>query len=148
MRNWLKFFPSWFFFLCLPLSLSRKAGLRPLYISRWVNDSTLRVADFNRDGRPDLLGYGGYYGSDDNGYIYMNDGSGGFKAPVALPQNNTGLILAARIADMNGDNAPDIVACTNLQSSSSSQDYLVIYLNDGTGNFTRRTDHGPDLRMQ
>ena len=92
----------------------------------------LRVADFNQDGRPDLLSYSP---GSDSGYVYMNDGSGGFKAPVALPTPD-GDVLQARVADMNGDGYPDIVECTYQAGKTSSQSYLVILLNDKTGNFS------------
>jgi len=98
-----------------------------------AGDTTLRVADFNHDGKPDLLGYNTFFNV---GNIYLNDGNGGFKAPVALPQNNTGTIMYAQIADMNSDGFPDIVACTEQTGRTSGSFYLVIYLNDGTGNFT------------
>lgn len=100
-----------------------------------AGDTVLRVADFNRDGRPDLLGLNPAF---NQGNIYLNDGKGGFKAPVALPQsaNNVGYIVAAKIADMNGDGAPDIVACYEEFFRQGTFATLDIFLNDGAGNFT------------
>lgn len=97
-----------------------------------ANDTVLRVADFNGDGRPDLFGYAPGFNSGD---VYLNDGRGGFKAPVALPFANGSPVLAG-IADMNGDGAPDIVVCEAGFFREGEVTTLVIYLNDGAGGFT------------
>lgn len=85
------------------------------------------TADVNHDGRADLVVYD-RYGGGGNFLLYLNDGTGKFGSPVTIPNNNLGAITSAKIADVNGDGFPDIVA---LQGTS-----LVVYLNDGTGNFT------------
>ena len=85
------------------------------------------TADVNHDGRPDLVVYD-RYGGGVNFLLYLNDGTGKFGSPVTIPNNNLGAITSAKIADVNGDGFPDIVA---LQGAS-----LAVYLNDGTGNFT------------
>src|SRR5215469_1492376 len=82
-------------------------------------------ADFNGDGKPDLLVYGA------SAYILLNDGSGGFDAANPLPVTSA---QYAAIGDLNNDGAQDIVVISH--DSSSSLDTLVVLLNDGTGNFT------------
>jgi hypothetical protein len=89
-------------------------------------DNTVLSADFNHDGHPDLLTYGSS-SSYNNFHLYLNNGSGGFGSPVTFPNNNLGTISFAKVGDVNGDGFPDIVA---VQGTS-----LVVYLNDGTGNF-------------
>ena len=88
------------------------------------NDNTVLTADFNHDSHPDLLLYGS---GGSNFTLYLNDGTGKFGAPATVPNNNLGTIIFAKIADVNGDGFPDIVA---VQGTGP-----VVYLNDGTGNF-------------
>jgi len=97
--------------------------------------TTVRVADFNHDGKPDLLVYGA---GQDFFYVYLNNGSGGFSSPTAVPVTY-GQVVIAKIADLKGDGVPDIVACTATSDSTDSTGYsdnLVTYVNDGNGNFT------------
>lgn len=95
------------------------------------NDTKLRVADFNHDGRPDLVGFNA------PGHIYLNDGNGGFKAPVALPYDASfGAVDLAQIADLNGDGFPDIVECTHTVNAGKPDSHTVlVFLNDGSANF-------------
>lgn len=95
-------------------------------------ESTIRVADFNQDGRPDLLVYGsgGTYL-----HVYTNNRTGGFNAPIALT-SQYGDFTIAKVVDLNGDGFPDIVACTTMTNKSPNPDTLVTFLNDRNGNFT------------
>ena len=96
-----------------------------------LSETQFRVADFNHDGRADLFGFSPGLNTGD---VYLNDGNGGFKAPVTLSGN--GYIQSARIADMNGDGNPDIVACYVNYGRSATVGTVQIFLNDGAGNFT------------
>src|SRR4051794_40565052 len=73
-----------------------------------VNDHML-TADFNHDGKIDLLLYGGYTTTDglQPSTIRFNDGVGGFTRSLSLPA-----LTAVAITDLNRDGYPDIVACT------------------------------------
>ncbi len=101
-----------------------------------TSDNTLLIsADLNGDGRPDLFSYGSRGGASTvPGNVFINNGSGGFLAPVALAGSS--LLSAAAIADMNGDGYPDIVGCTNTaQTTQNPTVKLTVYLNSGTGTF-------------
>ena len=98
-----------------------------------ASDSVLRVADFNHSGKPSLLSYSP---GNDFGYIYLNDGSGGFQPVVLLPATNSGSTYYAQPADLQGNGFPDIVVCTVAQGRSGNGYDLVVYNNDGTGHFT------------
>ena len=90
----------------------------------------LRSADFNKDGKPDILVAGGTTPST---VVLLNDGTGGFLAPVAIP--GTGIDPVA-LGDLNNDGFPDIVGCGPAASASGNNNNLILYLNDGTGKFT------------
>lgn len=100
-----------------------------------TSDNThLLSADFNKDGLPDLFSYGSRSGNSTvPGNVFLNNGSGGFSAPVPLP--GTGLLAAAAIGDMNGDGYPDIVGCENVSTSDSQDIDIIVYLNNGDGTF-------------
>lgn len=107
-------------------------------------DRQLLTADFNRDGRPDVLiaGHGWVNDSDpsfvrtgDRQYLILSTGDGHYvDASSNLPQQLT-FTHSAAVADVNGDGAPDIFE-NNLGCCSASHVQAQLLLNDGTGRFT------------
>jgi hypothetical protein len=79
----------------------------------------LFTADFNNDGKSDLVGCGS---STCN--VYLSNGDGSFT------QENSVYGYAVAAGDFNGDGKMDLV--TNMGHSVTA---LVVYLGDGTGNF-------------
>ncbi len=106
-----------------------------------ANDNTrLLTADLNGDGRADLVSYGSRYSgsngasaSSNTANVFLNNGSGGFLAPVSLP--GSAQIQGAQIGDMNGDGYPDVVACQNTGTGPSQVVSVTVYLNNGNGSF-------------
>jgi hypothetical protein len=95
-----------------------------------------RVADLNGDGHQDLV-------TGDNGNIslFMGHGDGTFdppgflptgSCPVGMPCANGGAYLGIVVADFNGDDKPDIVACDVV---SNPVGRLLFYAGNGSGVF-------------
>ena len=86
------------------------------------------VADFNEDGRSDLI----YTtGADDAVYVLLASGNGSFAAPVPYLMNAQPLPVAA--GDWNGDGHADIASVGVLSMN------LSVRLGDGLGGFGPRT---------
>lgn len=91
--------------------------------------SRLVSADFNHDGRPDLLLFNGLHMA-----IMFNLGSGNFSSPVVI---DSALVSKnAAVGDFNGDGIPDIVGCG---TDSVENAHIRVYLNNGHGKFTVST---------
>ncbi len=100
----------------------------------------LRVADFNKDGRSDLfMAETGtdtfpFPGAQSRLLIQTPDGRLADETSTRLPQHNA-YTHASDVADINGDNAPDI-----FMGSLSPSDLIRLYVNDGSGNMIDRSD--------
>ncbi|MCJ8164583.1 VCBS repeat-containing protein [Pontibacter sp. E15-1] len=80
-----------------------------------TNASCVTTADFDQDGDMDVFIGGrmvpGAYGYDAPSYLYINDGTGGFKNYTKryLPKNELGMITDAVWKDLNGDTFPELI---------------------------------------
>jgi FG-GAP-like repeat/FG-GAP repeat len=101
-------------------TLTLPAGPNP----RWIT-----VADVNRDGHPDILIANAPEDRDGSVTVLLGDGHGGFIPAPGSPVPAGHLPNDIAVADMNGDNYPDLVIA-NHQSP-----YVRILLGDGTGRF-------------
>jgi Bacterial Ig-like domain (group 3)/FG-GAP-like repeat len=89
----------------------------------------LAIGDFNKDGKPDLA----IFQYDGTLNVLLNDGSGGFLPPVAYGAatavaNNYG-IASVRVADVNNDGYPDLVAL------DTNNNQFLVFLNQKNGTF-------------
>jgi hypothetical protein len=109
----------------------------------WDGDFVLtdmKVADLNRDGRPDLL-VSGYAQSSLEGRLYFmpGNGNGTFAGSVVSPVEATSFIA---LADMDRDGRLDV-----LTSPSSNGGFKILILfGDGMGRFTRTSEHPTPYR--
>lgn len=105
-----------------------------------VNPRRLRVADFNKDGRPDLfIAETGtdtfpYPGDQSRLLIQTVDGRLVDETSARLPQRNA-YTHGADVGDVDGDNTPDI-----FMANLTPTDLIRLYVNNGTGVMTDRTD--------
>jgi hypothetical protein len=99
------------------------------YVQPHSGAVALAVADFNRDGKLDLvIAENGGGGGNTEMAVQLGNGDGTFQAPIFL---GTCCIDAnwAVPGDFNGDGIPDIAA-------SAAAGLVTIWLGDATGNFT------------
>jgi hypothetical protein len=92
--------------------------------SNQIGSNVLDVADFNADGRLDLVG------ADTNDHaaeLLYGNGDGSFQAPVLFEAGQHPTDLA--VVDFDGDGRPDVAMI------SSSENALALLLNDGAGGF-------------
>src|SRR5947209_9514595 len=84
------------------------------------------AADFNHDGRPDLLIYGSALS------LSLNNGAGNFSAPipVRLPASYS-LVSQVALEDFNADGYTDVAACVN--SADGASGAAAVFLNDHSG---------------
>lgn len=81
------------------------------------------AADVNGDGAPDVAAA---FGGSQSIILYLNDGEGGFSAPVLLNDSAAGAYSVA-FGDLDGDGDEDLV------SGSQADNTIEWYVNDGTG---------------
>lgn len=90
------------------------------------------VADANNDGAPDILMCG--ESTEDftpKTILYWNDGSGNFSIDNSIELE--GVLGSVQFGDVNNDGSPDIIVSGD---NASFNLFAVLYLNDGTGNFS------------
>ena len=107
----------------------------PLSIQGVNNGGWMIAADFNGDGKPDLVIMDDYAVGFE---VLMGNGDGTFQPPVNTPLNYTVLSLA--VGDFNGDGKADAVTTTN-GSGAGLNPSMNIYLGMGDGSFRLGATH-------
>lgn len=115
--------------IVLAASAFAQTGFTTKSFSLPGGQSRLLTADFNHDGRPDLLLLRGLHMS-----VMLNLGSGNFSAPAIV--DSSLFNENAAIGDFNGDGVPDIVGCG---TDTHENAHMRVYLNNGHGKFAIST---------
>jgi hypothetical protein len=97
----------------------------------WPYSDSIAAADFNLDGRPDLVVTNG---SDDSVRIFLQDGSGAFAEAAGSPVSSRFGPSFVGASDFNFDGKPDLMVAN--VSSYYGNANLTIQLGDGTGRFS------------
>lgn len=101
------------------------------------NPSSVAVADFNGDGRPDAA-YAHHAWLNNTIAVQTNIGDGTMGDVTSYPAADMTLKIAA--ADLNADGHPDLVAIS--KGLSLTGNVIDVYLNNGDGTFTHSTVTG------
>ena len=121
-----------FIVVCLFLgSAFAQSGFQTQSINLPGHQESVISADLNGDGKPDLVLFNNAQAA-----IMLNNGDGSFAAPVNIDPTILNMHLM-QVADFNNDGKPDLVGCG---TDSGENPHLIIYLNDGAGNFTPSTN--------
>ncbi len=107
----------------------------------------LTVADVNLDGKPTCLsandGYNSYYSSGPIG-VLLGNGDGTFRPPLTYRGSGLGAWSIA-VADLNGDEQPDMVVGPNCPSQyyGMCYPYVDVFLGNGGGTFQLAASYSP-----
>lgn len=96
-------------------------------ISTTTNRRTLLKADFNHDGRPDLV----TWSSDPNFSVFLNDTAGHF---TEITTSTPMPVQFLAVADFNKDGFNDVAVCGPTPAASTYT--IQLYKGSGNGNFT------------
>ena len=114
---------------CFCMSAFAQTGFVTKSVFLPSGQTHVQAADFNHDGRTDLVVYGGNVAA-----ILFNLGGGNFSAPVTVDPGF--LVFNLAVGDFNGDGIPDLATCgTDAQENA----HIRVLLNNGHGKFSAST---------
>ena len=115
------------------------------YNSGGYDASSIRVADVNGDGKPDLLVANNCV--DDNCAsgsvgVLLGNGDGTFQAPASYTSDGVDTYSIA-VGDLNGDGKPDLLVANNCADSNCANGTVGVLLGNGDGTFQSAIHYNP-----
>ena len=123
-----------------------RAGSRSTFTDSAGEVARVFAADFNRDGKLDILVYdtgNGYWTTGSNVWEFLGNGNGTFQPGIQLFSSFQPMTLA----DVNGDSSPDIVRYDFMWPDGTTQTFgqpkFTTYLDQPSGAFTQSSSYAP-----
>lgn len=102
--------------------------------------TSLKIADFNKDGHLDVAVALGYDQTRQYKIVwYKNDGKGNLSTPKVIIENEGNQYAHLTLADLDGDNSVDVI-------SAYRSNELFWHKNDGKGNFSSHNLSSPQIQ--
>jgi hypothetical protein len=111
----------------------------------------MAIADFNGDGRPDVVVTGGMAANFQMGVLVLyQQGDGSFTSQIVVPGNQSYIISGVAAGDLNGDGRPDIVVSAHSYAAPIVGYALGLLQQNADGTFAAlqtmaATDHAVDI---
>ena len=102
------------------------------------NGERIKAADFNGDGKLDVVIQAANFSPPDTVQVLLGNGDGTLQAPTVI-DNQPGYPQALAVGDLNGDGKMDVLTL----SQSSSDEFLSVLLGNGDGTFAPAVEYLP-----
>jgi FG-GAP-like repeat len=127
--------PGWLILLTVGTMAAETLSFTPLTLPAGSSPAGVRVADFNADGRPDIVVVNTAGANQNHVTVLLGEGGWRFSSPVSSATGGLGS-AALTIGDFNGDGKPDVAVANNLSNDVS------MLLGNGDGTFQAPLIHG------
>lgn len=102
------------------------------------NGERIKAADFNKDGKLDVVVQAGNFGPPDTVQVLLGNGDGTLQTPTVI-DTQPGYPQALAVGDLNGDGNMDVVTL----SQSSTDEFLSVLFGNGDGTFAPAVEYLP-----
>jgi len=122
---------------------------QPLLVTpKSFDGPSLATSDITGNGHKDVF-VGGGHGQESVLYLQVSEGTFTSRTPSAFKADKAGNDVDATFLDVNDDGHPDLYVASGGYWGVSTDDPVLqdrLYINDGTGHFTKKTEALPQMR--
>src|SRR5579864_14139 len=122
--------PSWLILLAAGTLAAETLSFSPTSLSAGSSPASIHVADFNGDGRSDIVVVNTAGANQNSVTVLLSLGNWKFSAPITTPTGGLGSTAIA-LSDFNGDGKIDVAVANNFSNNVS------ILLGNGDGTFQK-----------